>query len=77
MIWGQPQPETVSDYSIEVREKQEWETIVEVTDNYQRQRRHHLSAPKPVRGLRIIVRATNGIDHARIMSLQVNALEFG
>ena len=77
MIWGQPQPETVSDYSIEVREKKEWETLVEVTDNYQRQRRHHLSAPKAVRGLRIIVRATNGIDHARIMSLQVNALEFG
>ena len=75
MHWGRPQPETVSDYRVEVRDGERWETIVDVAGNYQRRRRHVLEAGRPVRQLRIQVQATNGVDHARIAEVRVQAAE--
>jgi hypothetical protein len=72
MLWGKPQPETVRDYRIELLCGGEWETVAEVTGNYQRLRRH--VAPEslpPAARLRITVSATNGLAHARILEIRV------
>ncbi len=72
MVWGRPQPETVRDCLIEYLDKGEWRTAMEVSDNYQRLRRHGFESPVQPQAIRIIVSGTNGIDHARIMSVQIN-----
>ena len=71
MHWGRAQPETVRDYTIEVEQDVAWEPIVEVTNNYQRRRRHAVDPNRTTRRLRINVTATNGLDHARIMEVRV------
>lgn len=76
MEWGRPQPETVRDYNIEIYREGEWELIEEIRGNYQRLNRHRFATPPACEQLRIVILATNGIDHARIVSLQVNASEF-
>jgi len=73
MHWGQPQPETVRDYTIEVCDGARWDLIVDVTGNYQRRRRHRLSVSRPVRTMRIRVKQTNGLDHARIAEVRVQS----
>ncbi len=70
MHWGSPQPETVKDYSIEIVESDQSETIVEVTGNYQRLRRHQFNNI-PVQKLRIHIQNMNGIDHARVVEVRV------
>ncbi|HEY1110743.1 MAG TPA: FAD-dependent oxidoreductase, partial [Opitutaceae bacterium] len=73
MLWGRPQPETVRDYRIEGETVAGWATLLEVSGNYQRRRVHRLSATEdtPVCALRIVVTATNGLDHARICEIRV------
>ena len=71
MIWGEPQPETVRDYRIEVFDGTEWKSMVSVTDNYQRRRVHPVETQLSVSQLRVVVTATNGIDHARICEIRV------
>ena len=71
MQWGQPQAETVCEYTIEVSIGNRWETIVEVTANYQRRRRHRLRVGHPVQTMRVNVTQTNGLDHARIAEVRV------
>jgi hypothetical protein len=71
MHWGNAQPETVADYSIEVRRDDEWKTIVEVTNNYQRLRRHQISERYGIQSMRINVLRMNGLDHARIIEIRV------
>ena len=74
MIWGQPQPETVRDYRIEVRGGDgEWTVIAEVVGNYQRLRRHRLEDSVAAECLRVTVTATHGIDEARICGLRVSS----
>ena len=70
MLWGQPQPETVRDYTVAVEVGGAWREIAVVTGNYQRQRRHRLEAAIAVTAVRISVSATNGIDHARIFEVR-------
>jgi hypothetical protein len=71
MLWGQPQPETVRDYVIQAETcHQQWQEIVRVEGNYQRRRVHVLKAPVTTSALRIVVSATNGIDHARLVELR-------
>ena len=70
MQWGQPQEETVRDYSVELEVDGTWQSVAEVTGNYQRLRRHTFDAVKSVSALRVTVSATNGIDHARIMEIR-------
>lgn len=73
MMWGQPQPETVRDYRIEGEVAGGWIKLLEVSGNYQRRRVHRLAPAGTVRvrALRIIVMATNGLDHARICEVRV------
>ncbi|MBE7560601.1 FAD-dependent oxidoreductase [bacterium] len=71
MIWGRPQPETVRDYTLEGERNGVWTALCEVRGNYQRRRVHVLDDAKPVDALRVVVHATNGIDHARIVEVRV------
>jgi len=72
MQWGEPQQETVCDYSIEICDGDlQWETVVNATGNHQRLCRHRLSDPKPALKVRIHVKKTNGLDHARIAEVRV------
>lgn len=71
MIWGVPQPETVRDYRIEVYDGSEWQTVVTVSGNYQRRRGHRLDTELTVKQLRVVVTATNSLDHARICEVRV------
>jgi len=72
MKWGRPQPETVRDYSIEAWIENRWAPLVNVRENHQRMRRHAIEAIGTDR-LRIVVRETNGLDHARILEVRAYA----
>ena len=72
MQWGSAQQETVRDYSIEIENGEGWETLFEVTGNYQRIRRHRLANGLRLRALRIRIAQTNGLDHARIVEVRVH-----
>ena len=72
MMWGRPQPETVRDYRIEAEVAGEWRTLHTEAGNYQRRRVHRFAAPiSGVTAIRIVVTATNGLDHARICEVRV------
>ena len=73
MVWGQPQPETVSDYTIEGEIEGKWVDLCETKGNYQRLVRHTMDPPRQVTALRVTVIATNGIDHARICEVRAYA----
>ncbi|MBL9209786.1 MAG: FAD-dependent oxidoreductase [Opitutaceae bacterium] len=74
MHWGAPQPETVRDYRIEVETPAGWSVVHREQGNYQRRRAHRLAEPVATRALRIVVEATNGLDHARIFEVRVYAM---
>ncbi|MGB0578807.1 MAG: FAD-dependent oxidoreductase [Limisphaerales bacterium] len=69
MQWGDPQPETVRDYSVEVRINGNWEKSISVEGNYRRMRRHALDG-RWFDALRVNILATNGSDHARILEVR-------
>lgn len=71
MQWGCPQTETVRAYDIEVCNGEAWRVVVEVDSNHQRHRVHHLSEPLEIVALRVTIRETNGVDHARIVEIRV------
>lgn len=73
MHWGAPQPETVRDYRIEIEGSEgSWTVIHQERGNYQRRRVHRLPPTLPAtRALRIVVEATNGLDHARLFEVRV------
>lgn len=71
MHWGRPQEETIRDYDIEVRTADEWSVAKEIRGNYQRLNRLEFDPPLPVDAVRIVVHATNGLDHARIAAVQL------
>ncbi len=71
MVWGVPQPETVRDYTVEAEYDDGWRTLVDIRGNHQRRRVHALGLPGPSRALRIVIRATNGLDHARVCEVRV------
>ena len=73
MVWGQPQPETVRDYTIEGEVEGEWLGLCKGSGNYQRQTRHSVNPPGKITALRVTVTATNGIDHARICKIRAYA----
>ena len=71
MEWGRPQPETVRDYRVEAEIAGEWRLIEQVSGNYQRRRVHRFSGDGVrTAALRIVVTATNGLDHARICEVR-------
>jgi hypothetical protein len=71
MVWGRVQPETVTDYRIEGFDGRNWSTLVAVTGNYQRLRRHFLSGEGSLRAIRVTVDRTGGLDHARICEIRI------
>lgn len=71
MIWGEPQPETVRDYSIEVYDGSEWKTVETVIGNFQRRRVHRVETRVSVSQLRIVVTDMNGVDHVRICEIRI------
>lgn len=72
MEWGRPQPETVRDYRLEAKIGGEWRVIHNEVGNYQRRRVHRWAEPLPtVAALRLVVTATNGLDHARVREVRV------
>ncbi len=70
MKWGGPQPETVKAYRIEGKLDNEWVTLEEEAENYQRLRWHSFGGPLPLQAVRIMITETNGIDHARICGVR-------
>lgn len=61
--------ETVSDYRIEYRTGDEWETLQTVTGNYQRFRRHTFDSIETDE-LRVVIEATNGALRAEIFEIR-------
>ena len=71
MRWGEPQPETIRDYIIELEtDAGEWREVSRVQENYQRRRVHVLPNPVQTRALRLVITATNGLDHARVFEIR-------
>jgi hypothetical protein len=70
MLWGRPQPETVSDYRLSVETSAGWQLIETVQHNYQRLRKHVVTCCEPITALRIEIIATNGLDHARVVEVR-------
>lgn len=72
MHWGRPQPETVRDFELVGFDASGKEVFRDcVCGNYQRLVVRTLATPAKVRKLRVIVTASNGIDHARICEVRV------
>jgi hypothetical protein len=71
MIRG-PQPETIRDYEIQVRDGGSWRTVARVSDNIQRRRVHPVE-PVQTDGLRIVVTRTNGVPFARLFEVRAYA----
>jgi hypothetical protein len=71
MHWGEPQPETVRDYRIEIESAAgQWTEACTVRGNYQRLRRHGWNLPLRTRAVRVVVESTNGLDHARVFEVR-------
>ncbi len=68
------QPETVRDYSVQIRKpgSSEWATVETVKGNHQRLRRHKWPATE-IEAVRVHVTATNGSDSARVFELRCYA----
>jgi hypothetical protein len=70
MLWGRPQPETVRDYELSLETPTGWQTVESIQNNHQRHRRHLSAIAEPVTALRLIITATNGLDHARVVEVR-------
>lgn len=68
-IWG-PQPETVKDYELLVLHGESSKKVAEVKNNYQRKRIHRFDA-LDASGVRLLVKATNGVESARVFEIRV------
>lgn len=71
MVWGKPQPETVKDYEIEYFRNDKWHKLLKIENNWQRMNRHKLEKEIQASAIRITVKDSNGIDHARICEVRV------
>jgi len=70
MVWGRPQPETIRDYDVEVREAGGWRPVVRERGNYQRKRCYNINIG-PTDSLRVHIYSTNGDASARIYEVRV------
>lgn len=73
MCWGQGQPETVKDYTLEAEVGGTWETITSVMYNWQRRARHVFEETRTCHAIRVQVTATWGCPSARIVRVGVYA----
>jgi hypothetical protein len=65
-----PQPETVRDYVLEVKDGGKWREIARNTGNFLRLVRHGFGTPVKTRALRLRVARTNGDPHARVFEVR-------
>lgn len=72
MLWGRPQPETVRDFDLEIRREGQWRLLAAVRDQHRRLFIHREEGPVRFDALRITVHRSHGLDHARIVSLQIS-----
>lgn len=72
MAWGRPQPEVVTDYRVEVETSAGWLLVEAVVGNWQRRRVHRFPATS-IHAVRVVVAATGGLDHARVVEVRVSA----
>ncbi|MFX3635844.1 MAG: FAD-dependent oxidoreductase [Candidatus Pristimantibacillus sp.] len=63
-------PQTAKDYLIQAEQDGHWVTVLEVKDNYQRQRKHELSSAVETNRLRILIQSTNGDPSAAIYEVR-------
>ena len=63
-------PQCPRDYAVEAEVDGVWQTVVSVKNNYQRLRRHALSAPVNARRVRVVVTATNGDPSASLYEVR-------
>ena len=63
-------PQCPRDYAIQAWVGGRWQEVVEVKDNYQRLRRHKLSAPVAAEKIRVTVLVTNGDPSASIYEIR-------
>jgi hypothetical protein len=66
-------PQCVRDYALEAWRDGQWHEVARVNGNYQRHRRHTLSAPVRTDKLRVVVHATNGDPSAAIYGVRCYA----
>jgi hypothetical protein len=71
MHWGQPQPETVCDYRLEVETAAGWRILHNERGNYQRRRLHPFPCVESTLALRLVIESTHGLDHARVCEVRV------
>ncbi len=71
MDWGKPQIETARDYQIDLFMGLKLVDQVSVESNHQRHRVHHLAHGVSCDRIRLTVEVTNGLDHARVVSVRV------
>ncbi|MEA2068894.1 MAG: FAD-dependent oxidoreductase, partial [Verrucomicrobiota bacterium] len=64
------EPETISDYSVQIHDGSQWKTVVEERDNFLRHRIHRFPAVKANR-LRLVVHKTHGDPSARVYEIRV------
>lgn len=70
---GYRAPECPKRYAIWARTDGEWQRLLEIADNYQRQRKHRLPVVVETDALRIVVEATNGASSAEICEVRCYA----
>ena len=63
------QPETVSDYELQVISGESVKTIAKVSDNHRRRRIHRIE-PTAVDAIRLVVKAAHGVDSARVFEIR-------
>lgn len=63
------QPETVSDYELQVISGESVKTIAKVSDNHQRRRIHRIE-PTNADAVRLVVNAARGVDSARVFEIR-------
>ena len=73
ILWGQPQPEAVRDYIIEVETAAGWREVKRVVGNFQRRRVHVLESSVSVDAIRVTVTATIGLNHVRVFEVRAYA----
>ena len=71
MHWGDPQPETVRDYSVQAEIEGRLVALVNVTGNYQRLRVHQFPQAVLTSRMMITIQSTNGLDRVQICGVEI------
>jgi hypothetical protein len=69
MVWGQPPPETVRDFTVEFRAGSEWKPLCQIIDNGLRRWIYTHAQPLACDALRVSVARTWGTKEARIVRI--------